>query len=56
LYVDQTIKRADFSDRPLVDLAGDALMDRFRELWENVKSRVTEARAATPAQPLRHGS
>lgn len=56
LFFDQTIKRADHSDRPLVDLAGDALRRRFQALWEEVKLRVTGGRAATMAVSSRHGS
>jgi CO dehydrogenase maturation factor len=50
LPFDQTVKRSDYDDRPLVDLADEVLMHRFRALWENVQSRATG-----PAQPL-HGS
>jgi CO dehydrogenase maturation factor len=56
LDFDQTIKRADYSDRPLVDLADEVLMHRFQELWEDVKSRVTGARAAAPRQPSQRGA
>ncbi len=38
LCFDRTIKRADHSDEPLVDLADETLMQRFRELWLDVKS------------------
>ncbi len=40
LSIDATIKRADTSDQPLVDLLDDVLMQRFQELWENVKARA----------------
>jgi CO dehydrogenase maturation factor len=56
LNFDQTIKRADYGDRPLVDLADEVLMRRFQELWEELKSLVTGARAAAPLRPSKHGS
>jgi len=56
LNFDQTIKRSDYGDRPLVDLADEVLMRRFQELWEELKSLVTGASASTPAQPSQHGS
>ena len=56
LNFDQTIKRADYDDRPLVDLADEVLMRRFQELWEELKSHVTGVRAATPLRPSQHGS
>ena len=40
LFIDPTIKRADTSDQPLVDLLDDVFMQRFQELWENVKARA----------------
>jgi CO dehydrogenase maturation factor len=55
LNFDQTIKRADTCDRPLVDLADEVLMHRFQELWEELKSRVTGAGAAGPPRRSQPG-
>ncbi|MFH1418049.1 MAG: AAA family ATPase [Planctomycetota bacterium] len=37
----ETIRRADREDVPLADIADAALMRRFRELWEKIKTRST---------------
>jgi CO dehydrogenase maturation factor len=55
LDFDETVKRADHSDRPLVDLADELLMRRFQELWENLKSRVARAPAEIRPEALQHG-
>jgi CO dehydrogenase maturation factor len=55
LPFDSTIKRADTSDRPLVDLADEALMSRFQDLWEKLKLRVTGAPASSQREASQHG-
>jgi CO dehydrogenase maturation factor len=55
LDFDQTIKRADTDDRPLVDLADDVLMRRFQGLWDELKSLVRRDRAATPSRSSPNG-
>jgi CO dehydrogenase nickel-insertion accessory protein CooC1 len=39
LPFNETIRRADREDRPLVDIADAELTRRFRGLWEEIKTR-----------------
>jgi CO dehydrogenase maturation factor len=56
LDFEPTIKRADTCDRPLVDLADDALMRRFQQLWGDLKSLVTGAGGEAPRGTSRPAS